>query len=174
MEQQYVFYCFYCLFFLFRYFHTGVHFRAGSRSLGIISFVWILATFVFVNIYSSCMSSYMSLQSQRPDINTFQDLASNPDYLPLTFKGASLENYFIVLYLYFRHWILPLKTIIYTSLTGGKIGEVGNHRWQIQEMQWRLQNDRLWWDDKKDSSGWQIGHSFSKCRTLIRSSANNK
>jgi len=38
----------------------------------------------------------MSLQAQRPNINTFQDLASNPDYLPLAFKGASFETYFIV------------------------------------------------------------------------------
>ncbi len=42
------------------------------------------------------MSSFMSLQAQRPNINTFQDLASNPDYLPLAFKGASFETYFIV------------------------------------------------------------------------------
>ena len=74
--------------------------RNSPRSVGIVAFVWLLATFVFVNIYSSCLASYMSLRFQRPDVSTFQDLATNPNYNPMVIKGSSAELLFLV---YFKH-----------------------------------------------------------------------
>jgi len=70
--------------------------RNSSRSLGVITAAWCIVTFVFVNVYSSCMSSYMSLQFQRPDVATFDDLASNQNYQPTTIKGVTAEFIFLV------------------------------------------------------------------------------
>ncbi len=38
----------------------------------------------------------MSLTYQRPEINTFQDLATNPNYQLTTFKGSTAEVIFLV------------------------------------------------------------------------------
>lgn len=43
----------------------GGYFRSSHRFIGMIVAVWCFATFVFVNIYSSCLTSYVSLQSFR-------------------------------------------------------------------------------------------------------------
>ena len=71
----------------------------GPRSVGIVAFIWLVATFVFVNIYSSCMASYMSLRFQRPDVSTFKDVANNPHYQPTNVKAAAAEFIFLVLIL---------------------------------------------------------------------------
>ena len=67
-----------------------------SGSTRVITTFWILATFVFVNVYNSCIMSYMSLRFQRPVINTLQDLANNPNYLPTAFKDVAPENILMV------------------------------------------------------------------------------
>ena len=66
------------------------------QSTRIITNFWILTTFVFVNVYGSCIMSYMSLRFQRPVINTLQDLANNPNYLPTAFKNVAPENILMV------------------------------------------------------------------------------
>ena len=38
----------------------------------------------------------MSLTSQRPDINSFKDLATDPGYQPTTIKGTFTERIFLV------------------------------------------------------------------------------
>ena len=78
-------------------FSAAVNFDIRLRSVGMMAITWCFATFVFVNIYSSCMSSYMALQFQRPDIATFQDLANNPYYQPTTVKGVTAEFIFLVI-----------------------------------------------------------------------------
>lgn len=70
--------------------------RNDPRSIGIVAVIWLLTTFVFVNIYSSCLASYMSLRFQRPDISTFEDLANDHVYKPSTIKGTSIEVIFLV------------------------------------------------------------------------------
>ena len=75
--------------------------RNSPRSVGLLAFTWLLGTFFIVNIYSSCMASYMSLRFQRPDVSTFQDLAINPNYQPTTLKGGIAERIFLVIHKYF-------------------------------------------------------------------------
>lgn len=70
--------------------------QQSPRSVGLVAFTWLLATFFIVNIYSSCMASYMSLRFQRPDISTFEDLANNPNYQLTTVKGGIAERIFLV------------------------------------------------------------------------------
>jgi len=57
----------------------GEYHQNSSRryAVGIMAFTWCLATFFIVNIYSSCLTSYLSLTFQRPDINSFE---AGPDY----------------------------------------------------------------------------------------------
>jgi len=66
------------------------------RVVRVMVVTWCFATFCFVNIYSSCLTSYMSLTFQRPDINTFEELATNPNYQMTTFKGTTAEVVFLV------------------------------------------------------------------------------
>ena len=76
---------------------TDARLPNGSRSLGIMTMFWLLATIIFVNVYSSCMSSYMSMQFQRPDIATLEDLANSRQYLPTTIKGGTAAFLFQVI-----------------------------------------------------------------------------
>lgn len=73
------------------------YYRGGHRSIGILVLTWVLVSFVFVNIYSSCLTSYMSLTSKRPDINSFKDLANDPNYQLTVLKGAIPEHIFLVM-----------------------------------------------------------------------------
>lgn len=82
--------------------HSGGYFRnrnSNSRSVGMIALTWALATFVFVNIYASCLTSYMSLIFQRPDVSTFKDLPTNPNYQLATRKQTTAETIFLVSYI---------------------------------------------------------------------------
>ena len=74
----------------------GGYFRNGHKSVGMIAVVWCFATFVFVNIYSTCLTSYMSLTFQRPAINSFGDLAMAKDYDLTVVKGSNAEVIFLV------------------------------------------------------------------------------
>jgi len=73
--------------------YTGGRF---GRSGGIVAVTWCVAAFFFVNIYSSCLTSYMSLTFQKPDIVTFKDLANMPSYKVLTIKFTTPDRLFTV------------------------------------------------------------------------------
>lgn len=74
----------------------GYYRNMSGRSVKILVSTWCFATFVFVNIYSSCLTSYMSLTFQRPEINTFRELADNPNYQLATLEGSLAEVIFLV------------------------------------------------------------------------------
>ncbi len=76
---------------------SGGYYRNGCRSTGVVAVMWCLATFVFVNIYCSCLTSYMSIITQRPDINSYHDLATNPNYQPSIVNGSIAEAVFLVI-----------------------------------------------------------------------------
>jgi len=57
---------------------------------------WCFATFVFVNVYCSCLTVYTSLLFQRPDINSLHDLAENPNYQLITVISSTPEIEFLV------------------------------------------------------------------------------
>ena len=75
---------------------AGGSYQTNLRSVGFITLTWCLVSFVFVNIYSSCLTSYMSLTSQRPDINSLKDLATDPNYQLTNLKGTFTERMFMV------------------------------------------------------------------------------
>lgn len=71
--------------------------RSRHRSIRVITVSWCLPAFVFVNIYASCLTSYMSLTFQKPSIGSFKDLARNPNYQVITLKNSFPENVFMVI-----------------------------------------------------------------------------
>jgi len=76
---------------------AGGYYRNGRfSSFKILAAAWYFTAFVFVYIYSSCMVSYMSLTYQRPDVNTFKGLATDPNYKPITYQGISIEFMILV------------------------------------------------------------------------------
>ena len=70
----------------------GYYKTSNYRALGVMAATWCFATFVFVNAYSSCLTQYMSLLFQRPDINTIQDLAENTNYKLVIVSQSGAEN----------------------------------------------------------------------------------
>lgn len=88
---------------------AGGNYQTDLRSVGLITFTWCLVTFVFVNIYSSCLTSYMSLTSQRPDINSLKDLATDPSYQLTTLKGTDTELMFLVQTTYSQKFFVNKK-----------------------------------------------------------------
>ncbi|EFX69516.1 hypothetical protein DAPPUDRAFT_113577 [Daphnia pulex] len=61
-------------------------FRRSSQKL--LAATWCLIAFVFVNVYNSTLTSYMSVTYQRPIINSMSDLAANPSYKMACVAGA--------------------------------------------------------------------------------------
>ncbi|KAK4023796.1 hypothetical protein OUZ56_009195 [Daphnia magna] len=55
----------------------GGYFRSRQSSLYVLAATWCFAAFVFVNIYNSTLVSYMSVIYQKPEINSFGDLAAS-------------------------------------------------------------------------------------------------
>lgn len=86
--------------YIYYQFLGGLYRDGQRRVIGIIVVFWCFTSFCFVNIYSSCLTSYMSLTYQRPEINTFQDLATNPNYQMTTFKGSTAEIIFLVIFFF--------------------------------------------------------------------------
>jgi hypothetical protein len=66
-----------------------ISFRQSTQK--ILAASWCLVAFVFVNIYSSTLTSYMSVTYQRPTINSFYDLAFNPSYKATVRIGSIQE-----------------------------------------------------------------------------------
>lgn len=69
----------------------------NMRSIKVMMFTWCLTTFIVVNVYSSCLTSYLSLIFERPDINSFSDLATNPNYQLATVEASYPEIIFFVI-----------------------------------------------------------------------------
>jgi len=68
------------------------------RSDGITAVTWCLAAFTFVQIYSSCLTSYTSLVFQRPGVVTFEDLATSHRHEVFTIKHTYAERLILVIY----------------------------------------------------------------------------
>lgn len=79
------------------YLLSGGYYRNNNnRSIKLVVVAWCFAVFALVNIYSSCLTSYMSLIFQRPDIRSLKDLATNPKYDLAIVKGSAVEEMFMV------------------------------------------------------------------------------
>ncbi|XP_059350682.1 glutamate receptor ionotropic, delta-1-like isoform X2 [Daphnia carinata] len=52
---------------------------------------WCFVAFVFVNIYNSTLTSYLSVTFQRPEINSLSDLTKNPSYKATILAGSIQE-----------------------------------------------------------------------------------
>ena len=73
------------------YFFKGSYYRTGYRVLGTIAATWCFAAFVFVNVYSGTLTSYLSAQYKSPEINSMEQLAQNPNFQIVTQKGTFPE-----------------------------------------------------------------------------------
>ena len=69
----------------------GTSLQSGYKTIGVIAIFWCFFGFMFVNIYCSTLTSFMSITYQRPDINSFKDLANNPNYEATILKGSISE-----------------------------------------------------------------------------------
>ena len=80
----------------------GGYYWHSYRSIGVMASTWCLViAFFLVNIYSSCLTSYTSLTFQRPNVSSFSDLATKPNYQVMALvKGTTPDNTFSV---YFTH-----------------------------------------------------------------------
>ena len=75
---------------------AGGNYQSDLRSEGLITFTWCVVSFIFINIYSSFLTSYMSLTSKGPDISSFKDLATDSNYQLTNLKGTFTERLFMV------------------------------------------------------------------------------
>ena len=75
----------------------GTSLQSGYKTIGVIAIFWCFLGFMFVNIYCSTLTSFMSITYQRPDINSFKDLAHNPNYEATILKGSISEIDILVL-----------------------------------------------------------------------------
>lgn len=73
-----------------------MRYQIDSTSIAIVVISWLLTTIVFTIICTSCITSFMSLTTQRPEINTLNDVATNPNYQPVVHKGVTAEFIFLV------------------------------------------------------------------------------
>ena len=69
----------------------GSYFRSTRNAQKFLAATWCLAAFILVNIYSSTLTSYMSLTFQKPEINSFKDLASSASYQATVAIGSIQE-----------------------------------------------------------------------------------
>lgn len=72
----------------FSCFKKGISLQNGYKTIGVIAIFWCFLGFMFVNIYCSTLTSFMSITYQRPEINSFKDLANNPNYQATIQKGS--------------------------------------------------------------------------------------
>lgn len=71
--------------------HQGNYFPSRQSSQRLLIATWCFVAFVFVNIYSSTLTSYISVTYQRPTINSFDDLAETPSYKATILTGSIQE-----------------------------------------------------------------------------------
>ena len=69
----------------------GMPYTSRLRSIGFIAFVWCFLAFVVVNVYDSCVISYLSVTYKKPDISTFKELATNSKMEAVTLEGSICE-----------------------------------------------------------------------------------
>jgi len=69
-------------------FFQGIYFPSGQVSQRVLAAAWCLIAFVFVNVYSSTLTSYLSVTYQRPTINSLRDLAFTPSYRVTVLTGS--------------------------------------------------------------------------------------
>ncbi len=103
---------------------TGGNFKSDYRPVGVIAFTWCLFAFFIVNIYSSCVTSYTSLKFQRPDVQTFQDVASDSRYQVLTVESSFPDRMFkvrqIILWCFSHIKLGKITTIMNSKLYLGR------------------------------------------------------
>lgn len=66
----------------------GLRFPSSYVSQRLLAAAWCLIAFVFVNVYCSTLTSYMSVTYQRPTINSVRDLAFTPSYKATVIAGS--------------------------------------------------------------------------------------
>ncbi|XP_057372903.1 glutamate receptor ionotropic, delta-1-like isoform X1 [Daphnia carinata] len=69
----------------------GCHFPQCRLSQRLLLATWCFVAFVFVNIYNSTLTSYLSVTFQRPEINSLNDLGKNPVYKATILAGSIQE-----------------------------------------------------------------------------------
>ncbi|XP_057374702.1 glutamate receptor 2-like isoform X1 [Daphnia carinata] len=78
----------------FSWYLYGVLISQGSRLPSspspqkLLAATWCIVAFVFVNIYNSTLTSYMSVTYQRPTINSFSDLAASSTFKATVLTGS--------------------------------------------------------------------------------------
>ncbi|XP_046458984.1 glutamate receptor ionotropic, delta-2-like [Daphnia pulex] len=85
----------------------GVYFPCRQPSQKLLVATWCFATFVFVNIYNSTLRSYMSVTYQRPEINSFRDLATATNYKATVLIGSIQDiDLRVVMEVYLSQYII--------------------------------------------------------------------
>lgn len=69
----------------------GSHFPSHQPSQKLLAATWCFVSFVFVNIYNTTLTSYMSVTYQKPEINSFYDLAAATPYKATILTGSIQE-----------------------------------------------------------------------------------
>ncbi|XP_046461551.1 uncharacterized protein LOC124207942 [Daphnia pulex] len=69
-------------------FSQGNYFPCQQPSQKLLVATWCFVTFVFVNTYNSTLTSYMSVTYQRPEVNSFRDLALATKYKATVLTGS--------------------------------------------------------------------------------------
>jgi len=77
------------LYFLSAFFNQGVFHSRAYQSMGFISpITWCFAAFVIVNSYTTTLTSFLSVQTRQPKINSFKDLAKFERYKVMIGRGT--------------------------------------------------------------------------------------
>ncbi|KAI9556282.1 hypothetical protein GHT06_018856 [Daphnia sinensis] len=69
----------------------GSYFPSRQPSQKLLAATWCFVSFVFVNIYNSTLTSYMSVTYQKPEVNSFYDLAAATSYKATILTGSIQE-----------------------------------------------------------------------------------
>ncbi|XP_057372280.1 uncharacterized protein LOC130693174 [Daphnia carinata] len=73
------------------FFSQGNRILASQRFQQILAATWCLAAFVFVNTYNCTLTSYMSVTYQKPEINSFKELATSTTHQANVLIGSIQE-----------------------------------------------------------------------------------
>jgi hypothetical protein len=77
---------------------VGGYYRAGHHFLGILAISWCLAAFVFVNVYSTVLTSSLATSYVAPEINSMEDLAESSHFKMALIQGSTAEEDVLVEY----------------------------------------------------------------------------
>jgi hypothetical protein len=87
---------------------SGSYYDTKWRTLRLLAATWCLSAFVFVNVYSSVLISYLSAQYRLPEINSVNDLASSNHPIG-TLTGTAPEDDILVVFNFKRLTLKRLK-----------------------------------------------------------------